>query len=370
MKFTAIKAGWMRRIGLAASLVTLALAGCGGGTEIDPFHPTRILSFGDEMNVITPSGTINGTKYTVNYWVTADTTNSVDSHIDCTGSPLWIQSVASYYGLAYAECPGSTTSQAGHIYAKAGAVVDSSSGLSLSSQIDNFKGTVGSFTDQDVVTVLVGMNDILAAYANYHQASDEAGLAASLNALGKQLAATVNSIALAGPAVIVSTVPDLGVTPFALKEPAGNAALLTRLTDAFNSGLRHNLINDGHLVGLVGADLEVDRMVQTPSNYALTNVKEPVCLAAFHSATRTDDVALLPSCTTSTGIANLAGTADPITLVTDKDNGDGTRTVSTDVGTTTAVPSNYLWAGNLLLSARGQAQLGSVAVSRASGNPF
>jgi hypothetical protein len=357
MKFTAIKAGWMRRLGLAAGLLTLALAGCGGGTEIEPFNPNRILSFGDEMSVINADGTINGTKYTVNYLAPADNTSTpnVPAHIDCTSNPLWIQMVASHYGMAYDKCPGASTMQAGHIYAAAGA-----KSTDLDAQIAS---VVGAFTDKDLVTVMVGMNDVLAAYDQYPGTS-EADLVSALTDKGKQLAAKVNNVAMQGPAVIVATVPDLGLTPYALLQEknvgTGRAALLTRLTDAFNKGLRTNLINDGHLVGLVSADLEVQRMVELPTYYGLLNVNQPVCLNAYNSPTGRDDLALLQTCTT-----------DAAALVKDVDN-NGARVVDNTGSSSaaTATPSYYLWAGNLMLSAHGQAQLGSIAVSRADGNPF
>ncbi len=364
MKFTAIKAGWVRRLGLAAGLLTLALAGCGGGTEIEPFSPNRILSFGDEMNVINPNGTINGTKYSVNYFAPADatTTPAVPEHIDCTSNPLWIQMVASHYGMAYDKCPGTSTTPAGHIYAAAGA-----KSTDLDAQIATSLGGLGTFTDKDLVTVMVGMNDVLAAYDQYPSAA-EADLVSALTEKGKQLAAKVNNLAMQGPAVIVATVPDLGLTPYArLQEKnvgTGRAALLTRLTDAFNKGLRTNLINDGHLVGLVSADLEVQRMVELPTYYGLLNVNQPVCLDAYNSTTGRDDLSLLQDCKTDVSTTVLSK------LVKDVDN-NGARLVDlTSASATAATPSYYLWAGNLMLSAHGQAQLGSIAVSRADGNPF
>lgn len=358
MKFTAIKAGWVRRLGLATGLLTLALAGCGGGTEIEPFSPNRILSFGDEMNVINPNGTINGTKYSVNYFVPATTTAPVvAAHIDCTGNPLWIQMVASHYGMAYDKCPGTSTTQAGHIYAAEGA-----KSTDLDTQVANSVGQLGAFTDKDLVTVMVGMNDVLAAYDQY-PSTTETDLVSALTEKGKQLAAKVNNLAMQGPAVIVATVPDLGLTPYArLQEKnvgTGRAALLTRLTDAFNKGLRTNLINDGHLVGLVSADLEVQRMVELPTYYGLLNVNQPVCLNAYNSTTGRDDLALLQGCTSDTS-----------TLVKDVDNNGARLVDNTSTSATAATPAYYLWAGNLMLSAHGQAQLGSIAVSRADGNPF
>ena len=68
--------------------------------------------------------------------------------------------------------------------------------------------------------------------------------------LGEQ----VTRIATSGAKVLLSTVPDLGLTPFGLAERAANtdtdrSALLTRLTARFNAKMRATIPNDGRMIG-------------------------------------------------------------------------------------------------------------------------
>jgi phospholipase/lecithinase/hemolysin len=316
MEFFGIKARWAR--GLAATAaVTFALAGCGGGTEVEKFHPNRILAFGDEYSVIKS----NGSKYTVNV------INTTDNTIACAGNGVWEQSVSAVYGLAFDECRGTAPSSHSRILAVAGA---DAAGVQL--QVDNFVAT-DQFTDKDIVTVMAGMNDVLNQYALF-PATPESTLTENVKAAARTLAMQVNRIALAGPRVIVSRIPDLGASPFAKAQDAANsgrAALLNRLTTAFNTELQLNLINDGHLIGLVFGDSIMQTMLQFPAVYGLTNIDSASCADPTTAA--------LPTCTTST-------------LVTG------------------ATAGSYLWAGNVIAGPSVQGQIGGAAATRALNNPF
>ena len=57
---------------LAGLLALAGMASCGGGGQVDPFVPNRILAFGDELSVIQP----DGRKYTVNAFRITDATTS------------------------------------------------------------------------------------------------------------------------------------------------------------------------------------------------------------------------------------------------------------------------------------------------------
>ena len=293
-----------------------ALASCGGGTaQYEPFQPGRVLAFGDENSVLTDSGR----KYSV---------NALDDSgaIACATEPLWIQSVANNYGFVFAQCnPAASTSVQAVTRASAGARV-----ADLAGQIDA-QVAQGALTDTDLVMVLVGAHDILDQYATF-PAQSEAQITETLRARGEQLAAQVNRLVDLGARVIVSTVPDLGVTPYALAQKAAHtdvdrAALLSRLTAAFNGRMRVNILNDGRFVGLVLADELIQAMVRSPSFYALANVTEAACTVA------------LPDCTASTLVSG-------------------------------ATSTGYLWADDLHLAYGGQFRLGSLALARARGNPF
>jgi outer membrane lipase/esterase len=304
---------WLGKAVLAGG-VALTLAACGGGSgQVEPFEPTRILAMGDQTSRLEA----DGRKYTVNALVEGGTA------LDCETHPLWVQIVAEVFDLAFPQCPGENTAPTGVMLATNGAKA-----ADIQAQVDAVEA---SFTEDDLVTMLVGANDIIELYAQFPTRSED-DIAAELRARGRTWGAQINRVALAGPAVLVVTVPDVGKTPFALAEEsanAGRAALLTRLTDRYNAGMRLEIINDGRLIGLVFGDLEVQNIVRFPGSFGFANVTQATCLAS----------APLPTCTTATLVAN----ADPV---------------------------NWLWADDRHLSPGGQNRLGVIAATRAKNNPF
>lgn len=310
---------------LAALAGAAALASCGGGEQVVKFAPTRLIAFGDEASVIEDvNNNANGRKHTVNA-VKVDLVT-----LDCKASPVWIQIVGSAYAIVFPQCnPDALPSPAGIIRAAPLATV-----ADVTAQIDAQVGA-GGFNAKDLVSVLAGANDIVARYKQYPALSaDDA--AAAVQQAGAALAAQVNRIASLGGKVLISTVPDLGLTPYALAEKAAftdidRAALLTRLTARFNSGLRLGLVNDGRTTGLLFTDELIQAISKNPGAHGFTNVIGAVC----------DPVKapLVTACTSQTLVA--AGSGD-----------------------------TYLWADSLQLSPAGHKNLGSLAVSRARGNPF
>ena len=329
-------------VGAVASAV--ALNACGGGSTHDTFVPSRVVAFGDENSVITS----DGHKYTINALKTGTST------LDCVSNPIWVQSLAQSYRYAMQNCPSTNGDpQRGLIYAVAGQKTDD-----LSAQIDTFLAANSAFTGQDLVTVLIGQNDIIEQYEAYRGSSsatalptDPAALTAVLATLGTKgatLATQVNRIARAGGKVIITTVPDLSLTPYARADATTNPAapdripplarttVIRQLTDQFNSAMRVRLAelnNDGHMIGLVLADSLLRTMVNNLASYNLTNVTDAACNVA------------LPNCTTP----------DMVTL---------------SGASAAADPNTWLWADNLHLSPNGHLHLGAAAQTRAQDNPF
>jgi outer membrane lipase/esterase len=306
---------WLGQAALAAGVV-LALAACGGGSgQVEPFEPTRIIAMGDQTSV----HEADGRKYTVNALATGG------AALDCETHPIWVQVVADVFDLKFPQCPGDDTAPTGVMLAANGAKA-----ADIEAQVN---AVAASFGEDDLVTMLVGANDIFELYAQFPTRS-EADIGAELRARGRAWGAQINRVAQAGPAVLVVTVPDLGKTPFALAEEsanAGRASLLSRLTDQYNAGMRLEIINDGRLIGLAFGDLEVQNIVRFPGAFGFANVTEATCLAS----------APLPTCTTATLIA------DP------------------DVD-----PVNWLWADDRHLSPGGHNRIGVIAATRARNNPF
>jgi len=179
--------------------------------------------------------------------------------------------------------------------------------------------------------VLAGANDIIEIYQRYPGESVEA-LVAEARDRGGRLAQVVNRLVALGAKVVVSDVPDVGLTPYAAAERAlhadtDRAALLTQLTTAFNEQLGVKVLLDGRYVGLVQADLQFRAISQSPPSYGFVNATTAVCTVA------------LPLCRNDT----LVPGGNPFT---------------------------YLWADAIRPSSGGQAQLGVLAVDRAQRNPF
>ena len=311
------------RATLGAGLLASAalLASCGGGEQVQTFHASRVIAFGDEFSVINA----NGSKYTVNALATGSTTQ-----FECGSNPIWIQSVAANYGLTFPQCAGTgNTDPVSRIYATNGATV-----ADVSTQIDAHLSNGGGFADGDLVTVLAGANDVVTQFQQY-PAVGEDQLAANLVAAGAALAAQVNRIAAYGAKVLIVTIPDMGLTPFAgdrsVGSTDGNPALLTRLSTKFNDALLANLLNDGHKIGLVQLD-EYLKAVDTASIRGLSG-------SAFSNTTLAACAVALPNCSTNA-------------LVPD------------------AVNATWLWADNRHFGAGGHASLGSLALTRARNNPF
>ncbi len=293
------------------------LGACGGGDQVKKFEPVRILSFGDENSVITSSGQ----NYTIN-GLNADKTA-----IDCGLNRIWNQILANSYGLSFPQCAGTATVTNSRILAVPMAKV-----VDVKNQIDQFL-TVDRFGSNDLVSVLVGQNDLWAQYALYN-GSNEATLIAAMETAGVLYAEQVNRMANAGARVIVSTMPDQSLAPFSLAQKAAlsdtdRAALIKRLMSAFHLKLRITLINDGNRIGLVLADELVQQIVQFPANFSYTNINTAACLST----------AVLPNCTSATLVSG-------------------------------ADPSGWLWSDATHLSAGGHSRLGEAARVRATGNPF
>jgi lysophospholipase L1-like esterase len=305
------------------ALTTLAglalLSACGGGTsQIDPFAPTRIISFGDETSAILTSGK----KFGVN-GVNLDT-----QVLDCRLNPNWVQSLATAYNMVFSQCnPDGVAIPQGIMYATPGdKVADFQTKLERHFSVDRFG-------PKDMVTVMVGANDILELYRQFPAQSRDS-LITEAASRGRQLAAQVNRIAAANGRVLISTVYEQGLTPFGDNERTtqtdiDRATLLNDLTDAFNVAMRLALTNDGRLIGLVLADETVQQLVRFPAAFGLTDVT--------HSACRSD---IGPSdCTTNT--------------------------LQSDASIAT-----WLWANNFQLGPSGQSRISTLALSRARNNPF
>ena len=309
---------WVRRAaGVAALAGAALLSSCGGGQPGQRFYPSRIIVFGDELSLVRA----DGSKYTINALVSGSTTA-----LDCASNPIWVQTLASVYGLTFPQCPGSAVDPVSQIYAAAGAGVNDLPGQISQQQL------AGGFTASDMVTVLVGANDVVAEFGKYPDVG-ESQLDADLDALGTALALQINQLADTGAKILVSTIPDMGLTPFAGDRSVGstdsNPALLSRLTARFNDALLAHLTNDGSKIGLI----QLDEYLQATDHATLLGQ------GTYANTTLAACSVALPACNTNTLVPE-------------------------------AVNATWLWADNRHLTPAGQGNLASLAVTRAQNNPF
>ena len=218
------------------------------------------------------------------------TVSATDPTIDCTANPLWIQTVAAVWGLVFPQCNiGTPVPTDTGVVTRLAPVVDPQSRIraalgartaDLAAQIDA-QVADSPIRDGNVATVLVGLYDVLAEYAQY-PAVGEPQLIANLTAEGAALGLQVNRLADLGARVIVSTVPDIAFSPFSLAERASHvdtdrAVLIQRLVDAFNTSFRNTIVNDGRQIGLVLLDNFVEAVARNPSLNNFGNVVTGVC---------------------------------------------------------------------------------------------
>ena len=302
---------------MAATLTLAFLSACGGGsTQYDPFVPGRLLVFGDDDSYLDP----NGRSRSVNALAENGTLN-------CSGNPIWVQQLAGVYGFVFAECnPNFEPEPKARMLASPDAKV-----ADVAAQVEA-QVAAGGFRDKDLATVLVGTNDLLELYALYPGLSEET-LIAEARARGRRTAQIVNRLVSLGAKVVVSDLPDLGLTPFARAQRAlagtgvDRAALLSRMTSAFNDQLGVGVLLDGRFVGLMQTQLQFQRIERFPPGAGIGNVADAVCTAP------------LPTCTSATLVP-------------------------------AAVAGAYLWSDDIRLAPGGHGQLASLAVSRAQRNPF
>lgn len=332
---------WARRAvaGLGAVLALGLLASCGGGTEqITPFEPQRLLVLGDEMSVLTPAP-LRGRKYSTN------ALNDDNTALDCVARQIWHQVVAYEYDFTYDECnPQLLTDNKAKIYAAAGAKTED-----LIAQLERAALENGPFSSTDLFTVLVGANDVLDLYERLYVPNPTSDTVDAINALlqarGVALGQFINKLTRAdvgdvnGPKLIVSTIPLMNLTPYAIKQaalfPTANVRnVLQTFSKTFNTAMRVTIVNDGRFIGLVELDGILNAAVSNPGNYGLVNVTQGVCAVE------------LPDCTVS-GTDSTQGTLVP--------NGNA---------------NTWLWASDLWIGSTAQARLGSFARGRALGNPF
>lgn len=317
--------------GLAAAAALAVLAACGGGEQAEAFDPKRLFTFGDEMSVLQGP---EGRKVMVNAVGTDGV--AIDCSADTSSQPslLWTQRLANLFSFVFRECNPAEVVPTAFTYAQAGAKADD-----FVVQVEKARAEAGGFTQDDLMTLLIGANDVLDLYERVYLADPTQATAndiiTELRARATRLGNAINGLtANCGPKFIVSTIPWMQYTPYALQQAVahpdiGVGSRLNAFTNAFNSALRTTLVNDGRRWGLVELDSMIQAGVDSPSSYGLDNITTATC-AAGASECRNLTAELTPG----------------------------------------ANPTSWLWASDRWVGWRAHQYMGNYARTRANNNPF
>jgi hypothetical protein len=283
-----------------------------------------LLVFGDEASLLTRGSSAtarDGKKYTINGF-TPNTTPAF-STLDCGINLLWVQWLAANYNFVFEACNFTGAPVTAFNYATAGAKVADAVG-----QVNIWLSQGNSFGPTDLVTVMVGQNDIIELYEVYKalptdqqtQAAQDQLVLAALNR-GKALAALFTNVITNSKnkkaRALYVVIPDVGKTPYGLSQPDGGA-LLSRMTfgvgnnyEGFNLGLRDNIANNGRSLGLVDGYNLFFNLTNNTENYAnnngIFNLTAAGCLPANQPAYNPD--APNAYCSSSTLVNNANGSA-------------------------------------------------------------
>jgi outer membrane lipase/esterase len=251
----------LQRRGRALCGAVALLAACGGGTsQIEPFVPRQIILLGDETAVLTA----DGKRYGING---ANESNV----IDCRSAPLWTQTLVLSFGMTLDRCNPDNLTARGITRGAPGAKA-----ADIAAQIDA-QFAAAAPERSDLFVLMVGLNDIIERYEAGATCGDD-----ELEARGHLVAQQINRLIAADTRVIVSTVHDLGLTPYGR---ARDSARLTCLTASFNARVRVDPRQDGRFWGLVLADDLSLSMTNEAAAYVLSNVTDVPCLVAAPDCT-------------------------------------------------------------------------------------
>ncbi len=324
----------LRRLGARllapAGVCAVLLTACGGDTsQVISFLPDRVIALGDENSVIVDDGGNDGLRYTINDRRSATAGN-------CQAAPIIAQTVARQYGYVFAECNPNKLTPKAFSHARAGAMIEDPT-TGLAAQL----ATVVKLGPTDLVTVMIGGNDLIALYERVRAGTLTGGDAIEeAKRLGRSAAASISGALDTGARALVMTVPNLSLTPYARnagKTDPNAASLLSQMSYDFNGSLRTGILpNDGRNFGLVLADDIVAVMHDNPTGYLEVpyNVTDAAC--------------------TTADVKNCALTTD-------------TATSTLVAGATLA---SHLWASDRHLGPNAHARIGQQAVARAVNNPF
>lgn len=318
---------------LAALGAALVLAGCGGGGDSRPFY-SGMVTFGDSLSdvgtyKVGTVAAVGGGKWTVNSSTARNWTEVVAVSAGmmplCAAQTGLLPNIPGLTGAPVTNVAGCTS------YAQGSARVSNPIGPNsvalqaapfnqmtlglmatpLATQISrHLAGGGGSFLRSQLITVQAGGNDLFMNFAGIANASaggstavgaalaagwsaevqtavaaggsaaTDAAINAALTAMaqaGAELAGLIKTQLVARGAryVVVSNLPDVSQTPFALGLDASSRGLINTMVTSFNDQLQAGLA--GTPVLLVDAYARGRAQAASPAAFGLANVTTPAC---------------------------------------------------------------------------------------------
>ncbi|HUV99926.1 MAG TPA: SGNH/GDSL hydrolase family protein [Gallionella sp.] len=292
-------------------LATLILVACGGNNDV-PGKPqfTALVSFGDSLSDVGSYnvGVINyygGGQFTINAASTVKATTptnwteftslSLNLGMPCAAQTGLddgtLGSVSSTLGVTYVMPPVDHAGCTG--YAQGGSRVTDPVGIGNASspvqpgifltvpvvaQIQNYlTANGGSFSGNEVVTVMAGANDVLAQAGSVGPSYPPASAVAAVQTAASELANDVNTqiVGKGAKYVVVANIPDIASTPYGVSLGA-NVALIDTLVTAFNAQLKASLPDSANVLNVDAYTASKDEVANS-GKYNLTNVTATAC---------------------------------------------------------------------------------------------
>jgi len=198
--------------------------------------------------------------------------------------PVWSELVSTYYGVT----PAPSNVDSGNIFAQGGARVAANSASTppgsaqrpVSVQIDEYLARNGGAADPDALySVWAGGNDFLQNFQQFStgaitQAELQTNVLAAANAEIGQIA----RLRAAGARyILVFSLPDIGVAPFAAAGGPAAVAGATALSAGYNTTLFTGLAASGIRVIPVDVFSLINEIKQNPAAYGFTNTTGIAC---------------------------------------------------------------------------------------------
>jgi phospholipase/lecithinase/hemolysin len=302
---------------LLSAIVSVALAGCGGGGSDLPAKPkfTSQVSFGDSLSDV-GSYNVGLVKYLHGGQFTINIPNTATNWTEQTAKALGLKAPCAAEtgldnGLGTPDTPTSTViTVADHPdctgYAQGGARVSIPVGVGNKNvpvtppDVPGFALTVpvitqvshhlantvvapgNKFTGSELVLVMAGANDVFFQAQMVGASYSSASAVAAVQTAASQLATEVKDQIVANGAkfIVVANIPDIANTPYvtSLAEPykTPTSHLVDLLVTSFNAQLKADLPDTSNVLNVDAYSASKDE-VANPSKYVLTNVTGTAC---------------------------------------------------------------------------------------------